>query len=259
MSGGITDYGSRILLDYIFNRVPHPSISPCWGLSIAAPSKSSFLEISGNGYSRVETDATYFSTPNLGSTTQLKDINFPRSEGYEGEIYGLGLFQNMSESQPLVYWDISDIEMIKKNGGYTILTNGVTFQFSANSTLSQWMKHTIINYLFRRLGMSLGDDEFTIRYCTTTPNDITFGTEPTDSSYVAQTIARNGTNFNVKIREVEWLTDLQFPYAEQDQGNVANIGYFDGNQYIFWGTGNPLSIIKNSAFGIAAGTIFTMV
>lgn len=254
--GSFTNAGSSSILTYLFQGVDLPAPACYAGVAKSASSKTAFgTELTGGGYTRIQTDATYWQVPTVGVTNLLKDIIFPRSTGYEGETYSVGLFSEATGGVPFAYYECTDREMVKTDDAFVILSGGMSHQFVAGSQFSLWLQNAILNHFYRGVPLELGDTAMEFGYSTTTPTATTPGTEPAGNGYARKTRTRNNTNFAASgATEMQWVTDLQFDVAAGTQGNVIGLNYYCNAQYLLWGTCPSTAIALNDAFLVAAGT-----
>ena len=260
-AGSLTDRGENLLLQYIFNDVALPAIDPHFGLATSAtPTDSTFTEMTGSGYARVQIDNTYFSASTTGSTSNTLEISFPRSTGFTGTVFGIGLFEDDTQTTPLVYWETPDQETIVDGNAFSLPSGSVNFSFDPSSKFSTYLQNLIINWLFRGEAWTITNVSFSIGYCTTAPTASAFGTEPAGGSgYSQKTISRSAIQFPITGNVATWDVDLTFDTATADQGSVQHIGYFDGAQFLAWGeTSSPLTINTNGSLTVGTGTTFTL-
>lgn len=258
--GSFTHPWSLNILKFLLQDTALPANPPCVGLGRADGTPDSFIEFRGAGYQRVVLDASYFTLATTGEITLLQEILFPISTGYSGETYSIGFFTNTTTDIPFAWGNCGEREVVKTHDRVRIKTGSFTHYFSPGSTWSMWLKNAVLNHFYRGEAIPLGGNEIEIGYCTTPPNDLVEGTEPTVGDYSRLVIGRNSTNFkDAHLNGQELNTDLVFEYASAPQGTVTNVVYFIDGQYIMW---HPLpavaTINANQRLALKAGQLYQL-
>src|SRR5947209_5436733 len=106
---GFTDYWATSVLNHTTSKTPIPSLSSVWVAVYTAvgDDAGSFVEPSGNSYSRVETTSVAWnfasgSAPSF--TSNAASIAFPPAAGPWGQLVGFGLHDALSGGNRLA-WD----------------------------------------------------------------------------------------------------------------------------------------------------------
>lgn len=109
-----SDYLENEFIDHITGKGAYTAPTCYLGLSTADPGEdaSGLSEPSGNGYARVETEASDWNAASSGSTTNAADISFPAATGSWGTITHVALFDAASGGNMLASGELDSPQAI---------------------------------------------------------------------------------------------------------------------------------------------------
>jgi hypothetical protein len=107
--GSFSDYWENKILDHVFGKSSYSPPTIYVALSTADPTDdgSGIAEPSGNGYARVQTQASNWNAASSGSLDNANDITFPEATGNWGTISHFALFDAASEGNMLAHGSLS--------------------------------------------------------------------------------------------------------------------------------------------------------
>lgn len=112
--GGFSDYWENKILDHVFGNDTYTPPTIYVALSTAEPldDASGVAEPSGNGYARVETCASDWSSSSGGSVSNAMSITFPTASGSWGTITHFALFDCATGGNMLAYGPLNQPKAI---------------------------------------------------------------------------------------------------------------------------------------------------
>lgn len=257
--------GSSLIMEYLFQGIPMATTTPWMGIGLTNGTKQNFQEMTGAGYQRVELDSTYFSAPTTGSVSLIKDVVFPKSLGYTGQVFSIGLFASQSASSPFAWADCVDKEWIKLNDQLTVLAGGFTHSFLTTSHFSLWLQNAILNHFYRGISLDFSATQLEVGYTTTAPSLTTIGIEPVGNNYSRKIIERNSANFRTSDFASQELTlDVGFDIISGSQGTISHLQYFIDGRYIMFSplpTPVSLTVVEGASYPnlvLQSGSLYSL-
>jgi hypothetical protein len=112
--GSFSDYWENEILDHIFGKGSYSPPTIYVALSTADPTDdgSGIAEPSGNGYARVQTQASDWNAASAGSLYNANDIMFPEATGNWGTISHFALFDAASGGNMLAHGALSESKSV---------------------------------------------------------------------------------------------------------------------------------------------------
>jgi hypothetical protein len=112
--GSFSDYWENEILDHVFGKGDYSPPTIYVGLSTAEPldDGSGLAEPTGNGYARVQTQASDWDAASAGSLNNTNDITFPEATGSWGTISHFALFDAASAGNMLAHGALSQSKSI---------------------------------------------------------------------------------------------------------------------------------------------------
>ena len=112
--GSFADYWENKILDHIFGKGSYTPPTIYVGLSTADPQDdaSGLAEPSGNGYARVETEASDWNAAASGALDNANLIEFPAATGNWGTITHFALFDAASGGNMLAHGALSEAKAV---------------------------------------------------------------------------------------------------------------------------------------------------
>jgi len=112
--GSFSDYWENEVLDHVFGKGSYAPPTIYVALSTADPTDdgSGIAEPSGNGYSRVQTQASDWNAASSGSLDNANDITLPEATGNWGTISHFALFDAASGGNMLAHGALSESKSV---------------------------------------------------------------------------------------------------------------------------------------------------
>ena len=112
--GSFSDYWENEVLDHLFGKGSYTPPTIYVGLSTADPGDygSGLTEPSGNGYARVQTSGSDWSTASGGSLSNANDITFAEATGSWGTVTHFALFDAAPGGNMLAHGALSAAKSI---------------------------------------------------------------------------------------------------------------------------------------------------
>jgi hypothetical protein len=112
--GSFSDYWENEILDHVFGKGSYAPPTIYVALSTADPTDdgSGMAEPSGNGYARVQTQASDWNAASSGSLDNANDITLPEATGNWGTISYFALFDAASGGNMLAHGALSESKSI---------------------------------------------------------------------------------------------------------------------------------------------------
>jgi hypothetical protein len=112
--GSFSDYWENEILDHVFGKGSYAPPTIYVALSTADPTDdgSGIAEPNGDGYARVQTQASEWNTASAGSLDNANDITFPEATGNWGTISHFALFDAASAGNMLAHGTLSQSKNI---------------------------------------------------------------------------------------------------------------------------------------------------
>jgi len=125
--GSFSNYWENKILDHVFNKAAYSAPTIYVGLSTADPgeSGSGLAEPSGNGYSRVQTSASIWSSASGGSLSNSQDVTFPEATGSWGTVTHFVLMDAASGGNVLAYGSLSQSKTVSSGDTVKFATGGL--------------------------------------------------------------------------------------------------------------------------------------
>ena len=122
--GSFSDYWENEILDHVFGKGSYSPPTIYVALSTADPTDdgSGMTEPGGDGYARVQTQASDWNAASAGSLDNANDIMFPEATGNWGTISHFALFDAASGGNMLAHGALSESKSVG---------NGDTAKFAA--------------------------------------------------------------------------------------------------------------------------------
>jgi hypothetical protein len=228
-TGHFTIQGSNLYLNHLF-RGQQKSTGPSYlAPFITMPSKQG-AGSEPAGSSRILMSALDWQAPAGGQTTTIRNLVFPRSTGWNGNVVALGIFDSASAGNCLAYYIPDDGELIEVNDSLIVLAGGLLHRFDAGF-MSLNLQNAILNDLYRSIPLPIFPALSLAHYSSAPAPNVSptvGGIEPTDPAYSRQPAATNGTVFNAASGG-KITTSLPFTYtaATVSQGSRSYWGLHD--------------------------------
>lgn len=228
-TGHITIAGSNIYLNHLF-RGQQKNTGPAYlAPFLTMPSKQG-AGAEPAGSTRILMVSADWQAPVGGQTTTIKNLVWPRSTGWSGNVVALGIFDSASGGNCLAYYIPDDGELIEVNDSLIVLAGGLLHRFDAGF-MSLNLQNAILNDLYRSIPLPLFSS-LSIAHYSSAPAPITSptigGTEPTDPAYSRQPVAINGTAFGVSTGgKISTVVPFSYLAATAAQGNRTHWGFHD--------------------------------
>jgi len=112
--GSFSDYWENEILDHVFGKGSYAPPTIYVALSTADPTDdgSGMAEPSGNGYARVQTQASDWNAASGGSLDNANDITLPEATGNWGTISHFALFDAASGGNMLAHGALSESKSV---------------------------------------------------------------------------------------------------------------------------------------------------
>jgi len=255
--GHLTNTGSNIYLNHLFRGQQKNTGTPYLAPFLTMPSKQG-PGSEPTGATRVMMTAQDWQAPVGGSTTTIKNLVFPRSTGWNGNIVALGVFDSASGGSCLSYFIPDDGELIEVNDSLIVLAGGLLHRFDAGF-MSLNLQNAIFNDLYRSVPLPLFSSLFVAHYSSAPAPNVSptiGGTEPTDSAYNRQPVAINGTAFSAATGgQISTIIPFSYVPATVAQGNRTHWGLHDSSTAGNFQTGGVLAAPTKS---VGIGDPFTL-
>jgi hypothetical protein len=254
--GRFTIAGANLYLNHLF-RGQQKSTEPSWlAPFITMPSRyGSGAEPAG--VTRISMSATDWSAPAAGATQTIRNLAWPRSTGWSGNVIALGVFDSSSGGTCLSYYIPDDGELIEVNDSLIVLSGGLRHEFKSGF-MSLNLQNAIFNDLYRSVPLPIFPSLHLAHYSTAPAPAVSptiGGTEPTDPAYSRQPVPVNGTAFGgASGGQISTIIPSAFVAATLAQGNRTHWGLHDAQ------TGGNFQIggILNPPKQVDAGDPFTI-
>lgn len=259
-TGQLTILGSNLFLDHLFRGNQLAQFSPYLAAFLTNPSQQGpGSEPSGGGYSRLALQSSNFSTPSAATVTNVTDLIFDRSTGWQGNVVGLGLFDSSVSGRCFAFWNAQDVELIQSGDRLVVLSGGLTHQFLTTGYWSLLLQNGILDHLYKGIPLPLYPSMYLATY-TSAPTQTAGGTEPSTGGYIRQAVNINGVSFAAPAANtINSALPYQFPLATAAQGTQAFWGLHDnqsGGNYLLGGALNPTKDIQiNDQLEFIAGSL----
>lgn len=228
-TGHLTNTGSNIYLNHLFRGQQKNTGAPYLAPFVTMPSKQG----PGSepvGSTRILMSSQDWQAPVGGSTTTVRNLVWPRSTGWNGNVVALGVFDSASGGNCLAYFIPDDGELIEVNDSLIVLSGGLLHRFNAGF-MSLNLQNAILNDLYRSIALPLFPSLSIAHYSSApAPNfsPTIGGTEPTDVAYSRQPVAINGTAFGPATGgEISTIIPFSYGAATVSQGNRTHWGMHD--------------------------------
>jgi hypothetical protein len=230
--GRMTIAGANIYLNHLFRGQQKSSQVPWLAPFITMPSRMG-PGAEPAGVSRISMSAIDWSAASAGAIQTIRNLAFPRSTGWNGNVVALGVFDSSSGGNCLSYFVPDDGEQIEVNDSLLILAGGLRHEFTAGF-MSLNLQNAILNDLYRAVPLPIFSSLHLAHY-STAPAPVVSptigGTEPTDPAYARQPIAVNGTIFGAasggQIATVPNIPAAAYAAATLAQGSRTHWGLHD--------------------------------
>lgn len=228
-AGHLTNTGSNIYLNHLFRGQQKNTSTPYLAPFLTMPSKQG-PGSEPAGATRVMTASDFWQAPVGGSTTTVKNLVFPRSTGWNGNIVALGIFDSASGGSCLAYYIPDDGELIEVNDSLIVLAGGLLHRFDSGF-MSLNLQNAILNDLYRSIPLPLFPSLSVAHFSSAPAPNISptiGGTEPTDSAYSRQPVAINGTAFGAATAgKISAIIPFSYVAATVAQGLRTHWGLYD--------------------------------
>jgi len=228
-TGYLTNTGSNIYLNHLFRGQQKNTSTPYLAPFLTMPSKQG-PGSEPAGSTRVLMTSQDWQAPVGGSTTTVRNLVYPRSTGWNGNIVALGIFDSASGGNCLAYYIPDDGELIEVNDSLIVLSGGLLHRFDSGF-MSLNLQNAILNDLYRSIPLPLFPTLSVAHYSSAPAPNVSptiGGTEPTDSAYSRQPVAINGTAFGAATAgKISAIIPFSFVAATVGQGNRTHWGLHD--------------------------------
>lgn len=259
MTGSLTDYGKKIILDHLTGKPMVPQSD--WFVSLASgtpTAASPGVELTGNGMQRVAVANTLTNFP--VATARLKnnaiDIPLPIATGTVGTATTIVFWTAASGGNPFIYFPLASAKTIETSQGLTLQAGSLQFGFT-NAGFSDFFANALINHFFGGVVFTPPANYYAALASTAPSGLNTPGTEITAGSIVRRAIANTSTNFPAITLpvmgsvQVTHTQAIEYPEVTDAAGTATHISLFDQLT-----AGNYLGAVQlNTAQALTVGSI----
>lgn len=242
--GRMTIAGANLYLNHLF-RGQQKSNGQSWlAPFITMPSRMG-PGAEPAGVSRIAMGALDWLAAAAGAIQTVRNIAYPRSTGWSGNIIALGVFDSSSGGNCLSYFVPDDGEQIEINDSLLVLSGGLRHEFKAG-LMSLNLQNAILNDLYRAVPLPIFPSLYLAHYSTAPAPPVSptiGGAEPIDSAYTRQPLPTNGTAFGgASGGQISTIIPAAYAAATISQGNRTHWGLHDavtGGNFQIGGTCTP--------------------
>lgn len=242
--GKLTIAGANLYLNHLF-RGQQKSTGQSWlAPFITMPSRMG-PGAEPAGVPRIVMATTDWSAPAAGVAQTIKNLVWPRSTGWTGNIIALGVFDSASGGNCLSYFIPDDGEEIELNDSLLVLAGGLRHEFKAGF-MSLNLQNAILNDLYRAVPLPIFPSLYLGHYSTPPAPPVSptiGGMESADPVYARQPLPTNGTAFGAASGgQISSIIPAAYPAATIAQGNRTHWGLHDamtGGNFQIGGTCTP--------------------
>lgn len=254
--GHFTHTGSNIYLNHILRGQQKTTSNNYLAPFITTPSKLGPGAEPTNG-PRLQMAPEDWSVPTAGDTQTIRDLVFPRSTLWRGDVVGLGVFNSSVGGQCLAYFIPDDGELIEVDDALVVLAGGLRHRFTAGF-FSLALQNNILQDLYRAIPLPAPANHYLAHYTSAPAPAISptaGGIEPTDTAYARQPVTANGVDFGPAAGgRIESASDFEYLIATASQGTPTHWGLHSSltaGTFLLGGT-----ISDNKAIAIGDQVIF---
>jgi hypothetical protein len=255
----LTNYGENALADW-FRGAPLSLPDNYWIALGSAATDSSFTELSGTGYARVNVACTLANwagtqgpgttLPSTGTTHRTSNnaaIDFGTAGAAWGTASVVGLFTAETAGECVAWAVIAAPIVISDTNPVSLPAGTVRFTFGVEGGVSDFLANKVVDRVFRGVLDWNPPASYWIGYTKTAPTNSTPGTEPTGAAYARQEVFADFSSWfsTSGDNDVSAGTDgrianaveIQFPVPTGNQGTITHVQIMDaatGGNVLFW-------------------------